>query len=199
MTELLGLLHELDQAWTAGSGRPASDWYAPGATEKDIRAALAPITDHPSLEALEWFSWHNGSLDPNSIVRMAPSGLELYDLAGAEPLRQFRIEAAVEAAADLGYVPEFYWGNGWFPIGGNGGGGELAIDVESDPVRCQVWMVDWTDHETFTTPAAYSLADTVRFWLQVVRSEHMSWGDDLPLKWHLDYAATPQEWRNRLL
>lgn len=198
MTELVGLLHELDEAWAAGSGRPASDWYAPGATEEEIRAALAPITDHPSLEALEWFSWHNGT-QPTSAIPMAPTGFEPYDLAGAESCRQSRIKIAIDAARPLDEVPDIYWNAGWFPIGNNGVGGDLAIDVESDPVRCQVWMVDWSDYETFTTPAAYSLADTVRFWLEVVRSEYMSWGDEHFFKWHLDYAATPLEWRNRLL
>lgn len=198
MTELVGLLHELDAAWAAGSGRTDGDWYAPGASETEIRTALAPITDHPSLEALEWFSWHNGT-QPTSAVPMAPSAFEPYDLAEAEACRKSRIEGAVALAPDLDYVPEFYWGSGWFPIGNNGVGGELAIDVESDPVRCQVWFIDWSDHETFTTPAASSLADTVRHWLKVLRSEHVSWSDDLPLKWHLDFAATPLEWRNRLL
>lgn len=196
MTRLPALLDQLDHAWRA-LGCPVDGLFAPGLTESQVRTGLSAVTDRPSREVIEWFSWHNGPRDLSTSVIAYPIGFELLSLERAPAQRAQRLELAESLAHDVADLPAaFYWKPTWYPIGDAFYGATLALDIVSDPDTCAVYNVIWDDH-SFQEPIATSLAEVIEFCLEALGSGLFEWSENPRPEWVYDFAATPLEWRRK--
>jgi cell wall assembly regulator SMI1 len=199
MTEFVGLLARLDAAWQR-FGFPVAETLAAGASPAEIRLALAPVSSSPCVEAVDWFSWHNGRRDAAAVAPLPPSMYMLLSLEQALKQRSERLEDAAELARSSGELnrpAEFYWRPTWLPIGGSLGPNVLAIDLAADAVKAPVLNIDWQDHETLR-PVAESLTDAARLWVDVLDADYYAWSPE-QRKWQYDFANFPIELRRSML
>jgi hypothetical protein len=94
VTELSDLLVQLESAWEEHGFSPA-EWLAPGIDHALAREAIAGVSGSPCQEALDWFGWHNGSIDDRTEVELAPSGFTLLSIEQSLAERAVRIEGAM--------------------------------------------------------------------------------------------------------
>jgi hypothetical protein len=75
------------------------------------------------------------------------------------------------------------WPVGWLPIGRGLSGALMVADTGAAAAgQVPVFVVDWHDWETFTTPRAPSLAAVVAAWLEV-------------LEGYSEWVGGPETWR----
>jgi cell wall assembly regulator SMI1 len=167
--------------------QPLLSWVWRSLTESPhaLRSAGLP----PTPEVLEWLTWHEREPQLPSSITSEPSGFEPLTVEQALEERLSRLQGAeglaLDAAQDLGYSADFYWGPRWLPIGDNGVGGSLAVVLDPDAETARVLNVDWTDHESLRTVRAPSIADAVRLWIQALETDLWTW------------SATRGAWENQ--
>jgi hypothetical protein len=192
MSDLSELLQALDARWW-DLGMPVDEILAPGLSETEVRSTLSAVTERPCDEIVEWFTWHNGRLDPRpNLVLAAPSGFALLSVIGALAERSGSQAVAIEAAAmepEAGLTPAEHWPSSWLPIGENGSGGLLVAEIGTDPIHAPLRFHDWGGESPAGVP---SLVAAVQLWLTVLDTGVYAWADGM---WHYDYLALPVDYK----
>jgi hypothetical protein len=197
VTELSDLLVQLESAWEEHGFSPA-EWLAPGIDHALAREAIAGVSGSPCQEALDWFGWHNGSIDDRTEVELAPSGFTLLSIEQSLAERAVRIEGAM-ALAELPPDPlpvSVFWRDSWLPIGRMSTAAVLVVDLAADTTAAPVYNVDWQNLTSPGVPATPSLADAVTVWLSVLAGGYYQWAEGF---WHYDFSAVPKEFRRSRL
>lgn len=177
------MLERLEQAW-ADAGVPVAQLLPPGRNPAEVREALSPIVEQVPEDIITWFSWHDGG-PTHAALPMAPSRFLGNSLQRTLELRLELLDEAQEiarseAAGNLRFdPPEHLWSPSWLPIGYDGGGGSLVVDLVSpDPIRTgTVYSVDWSNGDC-RQPRAPSLIDVVEMWLTVLPMGLWRWDQD---------------------
>ena len=199
MTQLPELLVDLVEEWR-GLGCPVDELYAHGLTDQRVGEALADVTSQPSLEAVEWYTWRNGLLPSAGWPSAAPLDFYVLPIGRALAERRNRLVQASELSARFSksgddVASDYFWEPTWLPIGGDGVGGHMAINLASGEETSSVWKVHWDDAEARQL-VADSLAEAIEFCLEVLRSGLYTW-DPEGRAWTVDFPSVPLEWRLR--
>ena len=177
------LLEELGARWRA-RGVPLVDRLRAGLEDEQIDEVLEPlgIARLPD-EARLWWRWHDGvpaeAVNAGLERSMGAPGFEYLPLAEAAALYEKQSALAVAAAAGAGPPPldepGHWWRSSWFPITVSATGTVVAVDCAAGPgAPAPVHAVDWW-HEDFRRPAAASLGEVVRTWIEAFDSDRWRW------------------------
>jgi cell wall assembly regulator SMI1 len=169
------LLDGLEARWKA-RGVPLLERLAPGLTDEEIDATMAPLGLRLPAEAREWWRWHDGvpatAINYTYERHLGPR-LQYLPLAEAvERYRRRRAEVAEDPSVD---DPTYWWHPLWFPVVRSDSGEDLAVDCgvgegEPSPVR----LVDWW-REDFMNPLACSLGAAIAEWVDAFDTDRWRW------------------------
>ena len=170
----LDLLNRLEAAWRA-QGAEIAGVLAPGLSNAEIDAIVAPTGLDLPDEARAWWGWHDG------VSVSTPRGWEIGPDIGIYSLRQ----AVAELQQPLG-------GGGeeapvtWLPLA-QAPGGPICVDC-SEPQSATVHRID-VEHGFF--PGAGSMAEMVQVWLDMYDSGAWRWSRD-DGRWGQDVSLRPE-------
>lgn len=210
MSELMGLLQELENRWK----EKGSDDYtamAPGLGAEEVVGTLEAQGLRAPGELIDWYSWHNGVVREKAgagWVLLAPSGFQQFSLRESLEERESSSAQATRTASEMAQFlgdevpemlePSYWWEPTWFPIARPAGPDVLVVDVAgmSDSVPVLTIMTD--DMDDSRNPRAESLTEWVRLLLDVPDS-YWSWqpSEDRTTGWVYDYPVLPVELRGR--
>lgn len=194
MSELPALLAVLEQLWReldVINVERLAPGLEPGETRRELAARDLPAPQ----EVVDWFSWHNGTVQDGVGPEIAdPGGFALISLDRSLSARGDRLEAAAQLAEETGGAPELatvdaWWEHNWLPLTGEH---PLTAELtDASDGKVPVRVVFWDDLVNSRKVRASSLAEVVSLWIQALRDhwrfneETSRWGvarDELPVE-----------------
>jgi hypothetical protein len=181
----------------SGIGVPIEDVFAPGLSDAEMAAAVAPLPLELSLEAKVWWGWHNGILAGEDPYRgqIAP-GTYLRSLEQA--VRDHSENRALAEERDP-RDRALWWDPEWMPILSPSNGTTIGCDCSVAEGKPSPLHIVWWKNPDDTRPrrAAGSLGQMVVWWLDAIDGGIWSYNRDEG-GWRRNWAAVPPE-RNGLV
>ena len=176
-------LEELEARWRARA-IPLIERLAPGLSDDEIDATIAPLGLQLPREAREWWRWHDGV--PAASIQFTWQrhiGPRIQYLPLAEAVEHYKSRRAKAVDDPVNDDPTYWWDPTWFPVVNTDSGEHVAVECEvvevaSSPVR----LVDWW-REDFMEPVAPSLGAVVAEWLDAFDSGRWRWIADGEGRW----------------
>lgn len=173
MSELASLLSQLDDLWRELDCVNV-DRLAPGLEPDLVRRTLHANGLASPEELVEWFAWHDGSVDDGVGSEIArPGGGPLLSLEQSLTARKENLRTAEWGAGEIddvlgeGVTSGVLWETNWLPLTGDH---PLTVElVDSRDRAVVVRRFFWDDPEASRKIRASSLAEVVSAWLQILR------------------------------
>jgi len=161
VTELTGLLHELEEQWRRHH-LPIVDKLKPGLEATEVRQRLQSVGLAAPSEIIEWYGWHDGA-EPQG--RMAPL-FDTLTLAKCLELYVLNVRAKMQDPLET---------PGLLPVMVSGRGECVVVDARDE--NSEVVVVALQGRELDLAPPEYhlpSLATLIGWWVELFKSDAWS-------------------------
>lgn len=179
--DLGALLLELETRWLSQDPELVAGW-GPGVPASEVTAVLSSLGLATPPEVVTWFGWHNGTVtwEPEG-GRRRPWPFVGASTWGAPDLKtclhgyQTLTSRSASIAGEIGCSQaEAGWDPSWFPVSFAGDGRSAGIDCSVSGTGSPIRVVGKADENPERIDAP-SLAQVVRWWLDLYESGGYSW------------------------